>query len=185
MNMPRFTKIFIPVHTDIFYVIRMSSQTQISQTPNLNLIYETSSPIQNKTTVLWVSRHSPLPAQIKALEEKLGVVKIYQFGGTVPNAEFVADLAKQLGAKIVVPVLPLSIIARLSELSRVSGFTLLWAEMEQVKVLSYEPKAGADYNPENETVVVAAGAHEQRSFKIMRFKQFHRIISVTMVTEPW
>jgi len=126
-----------------------------------------------------------LPTQIKALEEKLGAVRIYQFGGTVPNAEFVVELVKQLGAKIVIPVLPLSIIARLSELTRSNGFILLWAEMEQVKVLSYEPKPNDDYNPENETVVVAAGAHEQRSFKIMRFKQFHRIISVTMVTEPW
>jgi len=166
-------------------VIRMSSQTQISQTPNLNLIYETSSPIQNKTTILWVSRHSPLPAQIKALEEKLGVVKIYQFAGNVPSAEFVVDLVKQLEAKIVIPVLPLSIIARLSELTRSNNFTLLWAEMEQVKVMNTEPKAGVDYNPEVETVVVAAGAHEARSYKIMRFKQFHRIISVTMVTEPW
>jgi len=157
----------------------LNSQTQVS------LIYETPSPIQNKTVILWVSRHSPLSAQIKALEERLGAIKIYQFGGTVPNAEFVADLAKQLGAKIVIPVLPLSIIARLTELARTAGFTLLWAEMEQVKVMNAEPRVGVDYNPEIETVVVAAGAHEKKSFKIMRFKRFNVIKAVKLEMEPW
>jgi len=159
----------------------LNPQTQI---PQVSLIYETPSK-PNPVTILWVSRHNPLPAQIKALEEKLGAVKIYQFGGTVPNAEFVADLAKQLGAKIVIPVLPLSIIARLTELARSNNFTLLWAEMEQVKVLSYEPKAGVDYNPEVETVVVAAGAHEAKSYKVMRFKRFNIIKAVRLEMEPW
>lgn len=106
----------------------------------------------------------------------------------IPNADYIVDnfVKPNIGkyARIVViPVLPLSMIARLVELSRFNSFEVWWAEMEQVKVLSSEPVPNRDYNPYNETVVVAAGAHEQKSYKIMRFKKFHRIKRIVMEME--
>jgi len=147
-------------------------------------IYETPSSTGTKTIVLWVSRHLPLKKQIEALEAKLGPIVIYQVQ-YAPNAQYIADVAQKLGAKIVIPVIPLSMIAALTELQNKYGFVVLWAEMEAVKTLTTEPIPGLDYDPAVETVVVAAGAHETKTYRIMRFKQFHRIKAVKLELEPW
>jgi len=147
-------------------------------------IYETPAQAEAKTTVLWVSRHLPLKRQIEALEAKLGPIVIYQIQ-YAPNVNHIAEVAQKLGAKIVIPVIPLSMIAALTELAPRYGLTVLWAEMEHVKTLTSEPIPGLDYDPAVETVVVAAGAHEQRSYRIMRFKAFHRIKAIRLELEPW
>jgi len=147
-------------------------------------IYETQAKTRSKTVVLWVSRHLPLKRQIEALEAKLGPIVIYQVQ-YAPNAQYIADVAQKLGAKMVIPVIPLSMIAALTELQNKYGFTVLWAEMEHVKTLDKEPIAGVDYDPSVETVVVAAGAHEQKTFRIMRFKAFHKIKAIRLELEPW
>ncbi len=157
-----------------------------TQTPSLklDLIYESPTGMF-KHHILWVSRHSPLKAQIEALERKLGAIVVYQLSGYISDADEVMDVAMRLGAHFIIPVLPLSFIARLVELARRVGKTVLWAEMEQVKLMDNEPKPGVDYDPNVETVVIAAGAHEQRSYKIMRFKRFHVIKAVKLELEPW
>ncbi|RLE42691.1 hypothetical protein DRJ19_03665 [Candidatus Woesearchaeota archaeon] len=132
------------------------------------------------TTILWVSRHPPLPAQIKVLKEKLGDIKLVQVIGTIPGAEYVIDLAKDLNAKVIVPVLPLSFIAHLSEMARREGLTVLWAEMEQTKMVNYEPKPSVDYNPENETWV-----RGYNNYRVLRFKKFHVVKAVKLEFEPW
>jgi len=136
------------------------------------------------TVVLWVSRHEPLGSQIDELKRKLGNVSIVQISGTIPNAEYVAELAKGAKAKYVIPVLPLSFIARLVELSKTNGFTVLWAEMEQVKQLKTEPLPHKDYDPYCETVTTAVGIDGSRTFKVMRFKQFHVIKAVKLELQP-
>lgn len=142
-------------------------------------VYESGGP-GGKTVVLWASRHPPLPAQIRGLEEKLGPIVVYQMSGMIPNAEYIAEKARELKAEYIVPVLPLSMIARLTELSRREGFTVVWAEMQQVKMLNSEPKPGEDYDPETETYIKGA----EGTYKVMRFKQFHKIKSVTLELEP-
>jgi len=136
---------------------------------------------QTHTTVLWVSRHPPIPIQIKTLEEKLGAIKVIQLSGFIPNAEFVVEKAKEVGAKYIIPVLPLSFIARLVELSRRNGFTVLWAEMEMVKTIQHEPKPNEDYNPYCEVWIKGY----ENTYKIMRFKQFHVIKAIRLELEPW
>ena len=116
----------------------------------------------------------------------------HRITGTVPNAEYVADyisdLIKTLNIKpkrvVVIPVLPLSMIARLVDIARKHGWEVWWAEMEQVKILDYEPETMKDYDPRYETVVVARGAHEKTTYKIMRFKQFHRVKAIKLELEP-
>ena len=136
----------------------------------------------SKKVVLWISRHEPLLAQIATLQEKVGPFDLVKVTETIPNAEYAIQLAQKHKAHIIIPVLPLSIIARLVELARPLGIEVWWAEMEQVKVLDREPTL-ADYNPASETVVVAAGAHETKSWKIMRFKKFNRIKAVKLEME--
>ena len=75
--------------------------------------------------VLWVSRHRPLRAQIDRLIDLLGDVQIVQLKGIIPNAEFVVkflELSSDSTKRIVIPVLPLSIIGRLVELSKKHNF---------------------------------------------------------------
>lgn len=144
----------------------------------LTKIYETPTKTK-KTIVLWVSRHPPLPVQKTALERAIGPIAMYQLSGTIPNTEYILDRVLELGAKYIVPVLPLSMIARLVELTRRHGITVLWAEMEQVKITSSEPRAGEDYDPESEVWIKGY----EGTYKIMRFKRYHRIKAVKLELE--
>jgi len=142
----------------------------------------------SRTLVIWVSRHAPLKSQLNVLKEKLGEYELKVVAERIPNAEYIVENfikpnATKYDRIVVIPVLPLSMIARLTELSRRFNFEVWWAEMEQVKTLHREPTPGKDYDPYDETVVVAAGAHEQVSYKIMKFKKFHRIKRIVMEME--
>jgi len=134
--------------------------------------------------VLWVSRHGLLPVQEQELKDILGDFTLIQIAGKVPSAEWVIQKAKQVNASIVIPVLPFTIITKIFELGKKKNIETWWAEMEEVKVLYREPMPKVDYDPFNETVVIAAGEHEQRSYKIMRFKQFQRIKGIKVEMEP-
>jgi len=129
--------------------------------------------------ILWVSRHPPLKSQIRFLEKKFRNPRIIQLSGRIPNAEYVAETAQNFNAKVIIPVLPLSFIARLVELSKKYGFEVWWAEMEQIGILSYQPVAGKDYNPETDAWIKGY----ENTYKIMRFKKFHRIKRVVMEME--
>ena len=137
-----------------------------------------------KPVVLWVSRHSILPAQLCLLMKKLGEdVAIVQYTKPVPNAEFVIKLAEAIGAKYIVPVLPLSFIARLVEHGRKSGITVLFARMEvvaQVETIEEALKI-VNENPLARTVTTYADG----TIKVHEFKGFEVIKEVKLVTEPW
>ena len=123
-----------------------------------------------------------MESQIKALEEKLGGVEIWQLTGIVPSAEFVAEKAIELGAKIVVPVLPLSFIARLVELARKYGFVVLFAKMEEIHRGSREEAERLVREaPEKRTAVEYSGG----VWRVWEFKQFEKMVRIEIVTEPW
>jgi hypothetical protein len=142
-------------------------------------IYESQSP---KTVVLWVSRHQPLPVQISELERKLGGVTIYQMSGVIPNAETVAEVAKKLNAEIVVPVLPLSMIARLAELSKQNGFTVLLAKMNNIATTKSVEEAQrlVAERPEARTIATYADG----VIRVFEFTHFEKLVEVKLVTEP-
>jgi len=60
--------------------------------------------------------------QIAELEQKFNSIAMYQMTGVIPNAEVVVEVAKKLNASIIVPVLPLSMIARLGKRERSQVF---------------------------------------------------------------
>ena len=127
--------------------------------------------------VIWASRHPPVERQLAELRRIYGGVRVVQLAGVIPSAEWLDARARELGARAVVPVLPLSFIARLAELAR--GYDLLWAEMEAVKVLTEEPRPGADYDPSTEVYIKGY----EGSYRIMRFKGFKRIKAVKLELE--
>jgi hypothetical protein len=132
--------------------------------------------------VLWVSRHYPLPAQIRELQRIYGAdVEIVQMQGIIPNAETIVQKAKEVGAEVIVPVLPLSMIARLAEMQKKEGFTLLFAKMNaiaSVKSLE-EAKRIAMEAPEKRTVTT----YSDGVVRVFEFERFEKIIEVKLVTE--
>lgn len=139
--------------------------------------------------VVWVSRHPPIASQIDELKKKLGKIVLHRISGKIPNAEYIVDYVEKLidtlhlhGAPVyIIPVLPLSMIAKLTELARQKGWNVLWAEMEQVKILDHEPKPLKDYDPTREVWIKGY----ENTYKIMRFKGFHRIKAVKLELEPF
>lgn len=139
---------------------------------------------QGIPVVLWVSRHNVLPAQLDQLMQKLGSnIVVVQYLKPVPNAEFVIKLAEALGAKYIVPVLPLSFIARLVEQGKVKGITILFARMEVVAQVNSmeEARRLVDENPLARTISTYADG----TIKVHEFKGFEVIKEVKLVTEPW
>jgi hypothetical protein len=134
------------------------------------------------TTILWVSRHPPLPAQIRALEEKFSSVTIYQMSGVIPNAETVAEAAKKLNASVIVPVLPLSMIARLAELSKQNKFVVVIAKMNNIATTKSieEAQRLVQEAPDRRTIATYADG----VVRVFEFERFERLVEVKLVTEP-
>ena len=137
--------------------------------------------------VLWVSRHDPLPAQLEALRRKLGRVLVIEHRRAVPNAEYVVKMVKEVGAKFLVAVLPLTMMARLAELAPENGFTLLYARM---KVVADAEKSDRDAlqkvfelyreKPDARTII----EYPDR-LRLLEFERFEVLKRVEVVTEPW
>lgn len=151
----------------------MSAPTQIK------IIYDESNP----TVVLWVSRHDPLIAQVEALRKKLGNIRIVKLSSVVPNADYVVKVAEQYHAKVIVPVLPLSFIARLAELAPKKGMTVLFAKMEEICRTTEKEDAEAlvSKNPFARTMV----EYSNGVYRVWEFKGFEKLVKVEIVTEPW
>ncbi|MEM1690733.1 MAG: hypothetical protein QXG48_06165 [Thermofilaceae archaeon] len=134
------------------------------------------------TVVLWVSRHKPLPAQLRALEEKLGEIDVVQLEH-VPNSDYVIDLARRLGAKVIVPVLPLSFIARIVEEAGRRGYIVLFAKMNAILTTRDfdEAKRLILEAPDRRTITTYADG----SIRVFEFERFERVVRVEVVTEPW
>jgi hypothetical protein len=137
--------------------------------------------------VLWVSRHDPLPAQLEALRRKLGRVLVIVHRRAVPNAEHVVKMVKETGARFLVAVLPLTMIARLAELAPENGFTLLYSRM---RVVADAEKSDRDAlqkvfelyreKPDARTIV----EYPDR-LRLLEFERFEVLKRVEVVTEPW
>ncbi|RLJ03506.1 MAG: hypothetical protein DRP11_00500 [Candidatus Aenigmatarchaeota archaeon] len=134
--------------------------------------------------ILWTSRHKPLKAQLEELARIYGEYELKQYSGFVPNAEWLVEYVKKHGFDVVVPVLPLTIIAEFVQHANREGVTVLWAEMKQVKMTYSPPVPGRDYNPEWETVVMTRDSNGVETWKVMRFVKFHRILGVELKLEP-
>ena len=68
-----------------------------------------------KKKVLWLSRHKPSALQQKVLEEKIGEVDIFPLTANVRDASEVHELMAAGGFEEIVAVLPINILADLTE----------------------------------------------------------------------
>ena len=104
--------------------------------------------------IYWVSRHRPLPSQIRELERLAGgQLEVVQDPNPFANAEEIKARFERNGCDDLVVVAPLSVFQRLVEL----GLRPLYAEMEKV--------------PPEEAEVFAGG----RGYRFRRFRRVRRL----------
>lgn len=112
--------------------------------------------------ILWLSRHSPLPAQLAELRRLWPGCTVDQDVQPFGDAAEIVRRVRAGGYDEVVVVAPLSVIDQLCQ----RGLRPLRAEMDQVDRLT-------DTSRE-----VAAGG------RIYRFREFRRVVRLELVTEP-
>ena len=127
--------------------------------------------------VAWVSRHKPLPAQIRYLKRKLGNdVNVVQIPKTFTDVKEIYEDVVSAGADVAVVVLPLSMIACLVE--RYKDVVWLMAEMEPV----HDSCPGVNcpyFDPDRDVILPGV------VIRHMRFKKFVRVKEVRVVKEDW
>ena len=121
---------------------------------------------------LWCSRHKPLLAQIKVLGDR-GVTLIIPNKTFFTDADEVIQLAKAFNCQIIIPVLPLSVIAKICEAAERENLTVLYPLMEELNNT-------VDFNEETDVKLNVAG-----KTKVARFKFFKRVRGVKLVLEDW
>jgi len=138
----------------------------------------------NSPIVFWVSRHPPLHSQIHKLQELLGDFMLVQVEGTIPTAEHLLEVIKPMMSgrrAIIIPVLPLSMIARLSELSKKEGFELWFAEMKQIAQVTNTNEAQRIVNEKPEARTMTT--YSDGTVKVFEFVGFKRIKQVKIELE--
>ena len=136
-----------------------------------------------RVVVLWASRHPPLKAQIAELEKRFGAIAIYQMSGVIPNAESVADVASKVNASVIVPILPLSMLVRLTELRRQSNnFTILFARMNCIATTKdvAEAQKIIDEAPSKRSLAT----HADGLVRVYEFLGFEKLVEIKLITEP-
>lgn len=108
-----------------------------------------------------ISRHKPVPAQLKYLGRVLGSYKIITLRRRYPTVEALLEEIEPLiyafDDVYILPVLPLTFIMRLVEESRRSGyrFKVLYSKFE--KLHNCGGKTCPDYDPETDSLVYTRG----------------------------
>jgi len=132
--------------------------------------------------VLWVSRHKPLNAELKFLEKKLGKYELEILNKPIPSAEWLLEnKIKPEKIDIVIPVLPLSIVARLTELSRRHNFQIWWADMQ----LLHNDKSIVcpEFDPDRDAMVEGRDEKGNKIYRHYRFRTFKRIKKIKLELE--
>jgi len=134
--------------------------------------------------VLWISRHKPLPAQLKYLKQKLGDFELIIHDKPLSTAQDAVNLVKQHGAKYIIPVLPLSFIAHLVQEAKKHDFIVLRAEMENIHNCTQHPCP--EFNPNTDTIMESRDFNTgQKIYRHFRFKCFVILKDIQIITEPF
>jgi len=113
-----------------------------------------------------------LPAQTKYLKEKLGNIEIEKRGEIVKDADHVIRIIKEVGAEVVIPVLPQTIIMRIAEQCAQENVLLLRADMELLH--ECDPVCRCFYK---NTDTWVNGRH-------YRFVRFNKLKEIKIIEEP-
>jgi len=134
--------------------------------------------------VLWISRHKPLPAQIKYLEQKLGEFELLIWSKPLSTAKDAIELALKHSADYVIPVLPLSFIQYLVMEAKKYGITVLKADMQNLHNCEVQPCP--EYDPKTDTIMESRDMNTgQKIYRHFRFRGFKILKDIIIVEEDW
>lgn len=130
--------------------------------------------------IAWISRHAPLPAQLRELRRIFGNIEIIRISRTFTSVETIYRLLLENNIKYAVVVLPLTMISHLLELCKKSNITLIFARMT---LLHDKGCLGAHcelYDPDRDVLLKTKNDVKIRH---LRFLDFKRIKEVKLVFE--
>jgi hypothetical protein len=133
-----------------------------------------------KPKVAWVSKHPILPIQIKILKQKLGNPQILQYAQPFVNVEELHNALKQANVKYAVVVLPLSMIAKLSEYDDI---TWIWSEMQ--KVHDNCSSISCELFNSDTDVLLPTRSNHGMFYRHLRFSSFKKIKGVQLLLEDF
>lgn len=124
----------------------------------------------------WFSRNTPLPAQLRELEQKLGKCIVLEYKQMFGSARDVITLAKSWKVEHAVIVAPLSMIAKIVE-AKDSGITWLWAQMDPVHPENSCPgySSCVQYNADRDVIVPNNRGGLTRHHRFNTFKIIERV----------
>jgi len=128
-----------------------------------------------KVRIAWVSRHVPIPAQVRELKRIFGDISIVQISRVFTDAEEVYREVKKRNCTHAVVVLPLSIISLL-----LKHEDIVWIYAEMKALHTCDVLYCGEWDPDTDVWLPLKGEKEGRH---MRFKKFWRIKEVRMVLE--
>lgn len=129
---------------------------------------------KTKKIIAWISRHPPLPAQIRRLKNIFGNVVTVQFAKTFSSAEEIIKQLKDMHINIAVIVAPLSMIEKMTH---EKDILWLWAEMQAIHECTEQCNT---FNPDCDVILTMDKNSRRRH---MRFIDFKKIVEVKIVTE--
>jgi len=136
--------------------------------------------------VLWVSQHKLLreeERQLRLYAQRLGLrLELDKYGGKVPSTEWlVKNKILADGYKIVIVVLPLSMVAHLVEFGRRAGFEVWRPKMERLHFDRRLPCP--EFDPATDVMVPTLDEDGDPVFLHNRFVRFEKVIDLKLVTE--
>jgi 5,10-methylenetetrahydrofolate reductase len=137
-----------------------------------------------KKIVLWISRHKPLPSQVKYLEKKLEAFEIIQYTQPIATAQKAIELAEAVNADYIVPVLPMSFVVHLVNKAKEYNYTVLRSEMELIH--NCELENCPEYDEETDVILISKDLSTLEVIKRhVRFKEFVVLKDIKIITEKW
>ncbi len=134
-------------------------------------------------TVLWMSRHDPLPIQKDTLKKKLGDYKLFVHKQPLSTAEEAIKLAKKYNADYIIPVLPLSFIAYLIDEAKKHNITILRAEMKLIHNCTNIPCP--DFDPYTDVIISSKDFNHNLTHRHFRFEKFSILKAIKIETEDF
>jgi len=136
-----------------------------------------------KPTVLWLSRHRPLNAQLDELNRKLGEYRMFIHERPLSTADEAIKLAEKHNADYIVPVLPLSFVIRLLDAAR-GRYTVLKADMQLIHNCPGMPCS--QYDRYRDTIIPTKDYENDRTiFRHFRFRRFLKLVEIREITEEF
>ncbi|MEM3549320.1 MAG: hypothetical protein QXJ23_10000 [Thermofilum sp.] len=136
-----------------------------------------------KVNVLWLSKHPILPAEIRALEKVLVKPEIIMYPYQVFGVEHIVEkVIKPRNIRVVITLLPLTIVSQLVELSYKEGFEVWQPRMMHLH--NHDTPYCKDFDPDRDIMLKTRDHDNKVFYRHSRFMFFQRIKAIKIEAEP-